>query len=288
MEKGKIKLFALSLAAYLTLIGGGCACKNIEKNNIEKNVEVVEVKETPAPVQRVINVIVNTPKSDNETIDEIVINDQDTIDNIENTKYDFSDDYIKCEKYAYLLKCANIFNDESFNNPIKRIDAYQKIYRIASNGTWDYVQSEDGTYGYMEPYLLVDLPENKYVEVDISEQKTKLYVNGKEIFSTSNVTGCVNKGTESDIGCFDIDDKQTDTNLIAYNTDGSLKYKSPVKYWMPYNYGEGLHDADNWRNEYGKDIYIYNGSHGCINMPLDATKYIFENVEIGDTVLVHK
>ena len=53
--------------------------------------------------------------------------------------------------------------------------------------------------------------------------------------------------------------------------------------------GIGLHDAYRWRSTYGPDAnHSVNGSHGCVNMPLDAARTTYENVEQGDMVLVHK
>ena len=63
-------------------------------------------------------------------------------------------------------------------------------------------------------------------------------------------------------------------------------YLSYVNYWMPYNGGEGLHDAT-WRDEFGKDIYKTSGSHGCINMPLDIAEQVYNNVEVGTIVEVY-
>ena len=33
---------------------------------------------------------------------------------------------------------------------------------------------------------------------------------------------------------------------------------------MPFDGGIGFHDAS-WRDEFGGDIYLTDGSHGCIN-----------------------
>jgi len=55
---------------------------------------------------------------------------------------------------------------------------------------------------------------------------------------------------------------------------------------MPYNGGEGLHDAT-WRTEFGKDIYKTNGSHGCVNLPLDIAKEIYDIVKVGTIVEVY-
>ena len=55
---------------------------------------------------------------------------------------------------------------------------------------------------------------------------------------------------------------------------------------MPFNGGIGLHDS-NWRSTFGGDIYKTNGSHGCINLPTDAAKLIYETVEIGYPVVCY-
>ncbi len=35
------------------------------------------------------------------------------------------------------------------------------------------------------------------------------------------------------------------------------------------------------------DIYKTNGSHGCINTPLEAAKTIYETVSVGTPVIVY-
>ena len=53
-------------------------------------------------------------------------------------------------------------------------------------------------------------------------------------------------------------------------------YSTPVTYWMPFNGGIGLHDAT-WRSSFGGNIYKTNGSHGCVNLPYNMAKIIYEN-----------
>ena len=48
--------------------------------------------------------------------------------------------------------------------------------------------------------------------------------------------------------------------------------------------GVGLHDLN--RSAYGGDIYMYNGSHGCINLPVDFAKQLFDVVSVGIPVLI--
>ena len=63
-------------------------------------------------------------------------------------------------------------------------------------------------------------------------------------------------------------------------------YATPVSYWMPFNGGEGIHDA-NWRSSFGGQIYKTNGSHGCLNMPPSVAAQIYSVVSTGYPVLVY-
>ena len=54
----------------------------------------------------------------------------------------------------------------------------------------------------------------------------------------------------------------------------------------PSNGGIGFHDAS-WRGKFGGSIYKTAGSHGCVNLPLNAAKFIFENSYAGIQVHVH-
>ena len=56
---------------------------------------------------------------------------------------------------------------------------------------------------------------------------------------------------------------------------------------MPYNGGEGLHDAD-WKSLFGNDGYHEKGSHGCVNMPPEITEEVNKNLQVGDTIVVKK
>ena len=55
---------------------------------------------------------------------------------------------------------------------------------------------------------------------------------------------------------------------------------------MPFNGNVGMHDAS-WRSEFGGELYVTNGSHGCINLPTEKAAKIFETVEKGEAVFVY-
>ena len=42
-----------------------------------------------------------------------------------------------------------------------------------------------------------------------------------------------------------------------------------------------------WRSQFGGEIYKTNGSHGCVNLPLDAAKTLYENVSYGFPVVCY-
>ena len=65
-----------------------------------------------------------------------------------------------------------------------------------------------------------------------------------------------------------------------------LKGRYFVQYWVPVYGGIGLHDAM-WRNKFGGEIYINNGSHGCVNTPLEKMRELYDLLEVKMPVVVH-
>ena len=77
---------------------------------------------------------------------------------------------------------------------------------------------------------------------------------------------------------------------LTYKTKNAVLrgpgYASPVSYWMPFNGDIGMHDAT-WRSAFGKTIYKYDGSHGCVNVPYECAEAIFNNIEVGTPVIAY-
>lgn len=122
-----------------------------------------------------------------------------------------------------------------------------------------------------------------YVEISISEQRMWFYCDGALLVDTPIVTGNHSQGWDTPVGVYAVDAMKSPAVLVGED------YESPVTYWMPFNGNVGIHDADGWRTaeEYGGDTYLTNGSHGCVNTPSDKAKIIYENLEIGDPVIVY-
>ena len=127
---------------------------------------------------------------------------------------------------------------------------------------------------------------NTYIDVDISAQVVKFYIDGSLYFSSNCVTGCRATGTTTNTGTYYILNKARDVVLKGDNADGS-KYESPVKYWLGVTWsGQGFHDAD-WRSSFGGSIWINNGSHGCVNMPPSRMGELYSAAEVGMPVVMH-
>ena len=119
-----------------------------------------------------------------------------------------------------------------------------------------------------------------YIEVDISGQMVYLIGDGEVTYSTSCVTGSVADGYDTPAGVYYVSWKTRNYTMRSYDAF--------VYYWMPIDdsTGVGLHDAT-WRSEFGGSIYETNGSHGCINLPLEAAKYLYNNTDTKIPVIVH-
>jgi lipoprotein-anchoring transpeptidase ErfK/SrfK len=122
---------------------------------------------------------------------------------------------------------------------------------------------------------------NTYVEVNLTAQHLFFYKDGKLVLESDYVSGNVSKGLGTPVGTYPIQYKDLDATLVGED------YETPVKYWMPFNKNIGLHDAS-WRKKFGKDIYLKNGSHGCINMPPDMAKKMYQNIQKGVAVVVYE
>lgn len=118
-----------------------------------------------------------------------------------------------------------------------------------------------------------------HVEVDLDNQQLTFIKNGTVIVNTNIVTGMVGSH-RTPIGLYEAHNKQTNCTLTGAD------YEVFVKYWVSV-IGDsiGLHDAS-WRSVFGGDQYIFNGSHGCINIPEAAMVKIFNNIEDDTPVLI--
>ncbi len=137
-------------------------------------------------------------------------------------------------------------------------------------GNYDVAAAENG-----ETYISV--------HIDLSAQWLTVKEGGEEIFEAPVVTGTAGTSRATPTGVYYVYSKETCRTLRGSD------YASYVDYWMPFNGGIGMHDAS-WRSDdeyaYGGQTYLWNGSHGCINMRHDDAATVYELVSIGDSVTV--
>lgn len=118
-----------------------------------------------------------------------------------------------------------------------------------------------------------------YIEVDMGNQHMYYYVDGALVIDTPVVTGNMSRkwGTPAKV-CY-VYFKQKNRVLRGAN------YATPVKYWMAVDGHIGIHDAT-WRKEFGGEIYKTDGSHGCINTPIEIMAELYDMVELGTPVIL--
>ena len=121
---------------------------------------------------------------------------------------------------------------------------------------------------------------NTYVEINLTAQHLYYYIDGELLVESDFVSGNESRGMGTPAGAFPLTYKQRNATLRGPG------YATPVTYWMPFNGGIGMHDA-NWRGSFGGRIYKTNGSHGCINLPSAAARTIFDNISSGVPVLCY-
>lgn len=119
-----------------------------------------------------------------------------------------------------------------------------------------------------------------YVEISLTKQYLWFYKDGKLLTQGGIVTGDQRRNYSTPQGTYKLDYKQRNATLRGPG------YVTPVNYWMPFNKNIGLHDAT-WRNSFGGNIYIANGSHGCVNAPYDMAQIIFNNIESGMPIVCY-
>lgn len=122
-----------------------------------------------------------------------------------------------------------------------------------------------------------------YIEVSLDAQHLWLYKDGGLVTETDIVSGAPTEERHTYTGAWPIAYKASPFTL----TSDAYGYDTKVKYWMPFVYGQGLHDAP-WQSAFGGNRYkTGNGSHGCINLPEEEAAIIYENIDGGYPIIIY-
>jgi len=120
---------------------------------------------------------------------------------------------------------------------------------------------------------------DSYIEISLQEQYLWMVENGEVVLETPVVTGLAGTKDETPPGIFSLTYKERNGVLTGAN------YRTTVAYWMPFNGDIGLHDAT-WQSSFGGNVYLTRGSNGCINLPLDKAREIYNRIGDRNAVIV--
>jgi lipoprotein-anchoring transpeptidase ErfK/SrfK len=123
----------------------------------------------------------------------------------------------------------------------------------------------------------------KWVDVNLRTHTMTAYVGAKAVHGpVKMVNGSDKKPTV--VGTFKVYLKLEKQTMRGSNADGT-KYETPdVPYISYFHNGFALHGAP-WRSTFG--YAGTRGSHGCINLPVPAAKWIYGFATIGTPVTTH-
>ncbi len=124
------------------------------------------------------------------------------------------------------------------------------------------------------------VPGDRWIEVNLYDQTLSVYEKGQLVFATMIASGGDPFFTQP--GVFQIyEKKQTETMSGAFEADRSdYYYLEDVPWTMYYDQKRALHGAY-WRAWFG-----YPGTHGCVNLSIGDSRWLFDWANVGDYVYV--
>jgi len=163
------------------------------------------------------------------------------------------------------------FNSAYLTEHTQNISPKDFKYSFHPLAGYDFKQLRDTVY----------TDKDHFIEVNLITQQATLYSrDGSEFhFPVSSGTKWVEEGMETNQGLFAIQWKAKKQYSVQFDSTVMLN-------WMGFNNGIGFHALQ------GKNYYKYLGkknvSHGCIRVSREDAQFVYEKVEKGTPVLVHK
>ncbi|MCR5846825.1 MAG: L,D-transpeptidase [Lachnospiraceae bacterium] len=283
---------------------------DLSENDVYRSVtETKQYKDTYAKWEKINNTIdfnmtYKFATGDEEVVDSSVVSSFASLDENGDVVFDEDDQLVldsdKIIEYVQSLsdKYDNMYAPKEFKTtrgdivsiPYSRFTTYGNLINVKAEAEeLETILRSHKSPGEREPIYIKKEERGSiknnfngtYVEVDIAQQHMYYYVDYELVYDTDVVTGCKANGNSTpECVCF-IVNKARNVTLIGPG------YESFVYHWMCITSQIGIHDAT-WRRTFGGEIYLYNGSHGCVNTPLDKMKELFAIIEIGTPVVVHQ
>lgn len=126
-------------------------------------------------------------------------------------------------------------------------------------------------------------PGEKWIDINLSNYHVTAYEGATAVLRMPLVPGA--PLTPTITGQYSVYAKVPNQTMRGFNVDGS-RYETPNVPWVLYFHGGyALHGAY-WRSSFGYDAGA-GGSHGCVNLPVDQAKQLYDWASIGDKVVSH-
>lgn len=169
---------------------------------------------------------------------------------------------------------------------VKKTDSYMevqsKLHKKAITITLKPVYL-NSAYKLSTGKKIKDWNTKNYIEVSLGEQMVYVFRKGKVVFSCKCISGLPGERHTS-TGAYYIKEHRRNYTMVGED------YRTFVKCWVRITWtGIGFHPAT-WQpwSRWSKTLYMYKGSHGCINlMPLDAEK-IYSMSQYKEAVFIHE
>ena len=156
--------------------------------------------------------------------------------------------------------------------------------QIMDNEEWYMIGPDQWLEGRKVARVIVNtnIPQgvttNRWIDVDLAEQTLAVYENNQLIFATVIASGLEPFWTRP--GIFQIFEKK-ETETMRNNDMTDFYYLDNVPWTMYFDGARALHGAY-WRTRFG-----YPQSHGCINLSVGDSHWLFNWATVGDWVYVH-
>lgn len=274
--------------AFETITAGNTVIDLCSLTSVKPQITSEDLQEIATTINNVLktNITFNIGEGSSLTLDKNVMKDWLVVDELGNYSIDIDSNLpVFINQLAEKCSGSTVYIEFEATG-LGKVSVPAKNLSIDKEAEFNRIKSELGSAtDYTHTPLYNINIGGTYVEIDIARQHVWLYQNGVCIMDTDCVTG--NKGNhDTREGYFFLTSKETDRILRGYNDNGT-QYASHVDFWMPFDGGIGLHDAA-WRyGVFGGDIYLTNGSHGCVNLPRSAAEKIYNTIDFSTPIIVY-
>lgn len=125
------------------------------------------------------------------------------------------------------------------------------------------------------------IKEGRYIDIDISSQTLAIFEDGREKGAFKVSTGL--RGMDTPVGTFKV--------IAKSRRPWSAKYKLYMPWFIQFTYeGHGIHELPEWPGGYkeGANHLGIPVSHGCVRLGIGPAKTVYDFVDSGTPLVIHK